>query len=81
MNQLEKGSTAEIIQLHNEIIGHLKSSLEKAIRIGEILTDQKQDLKHGAFIPWVRSNPPFSDRTARNYMNVYRKGVGFNFNY
>ena len=63
----------EIIALHNEIVGHLKQSLEKAIQIGELLTEQKQSLKHGEFTKWVKENLPFTDRTARNYMRLHRE--------
>jgi hypothetical protein len=64
---------AEIIRLHDEVTGHLKTSLEKAIRIGELLTDQKESMAHGAFTPWVKENLPFTDRTARNYMHLHRE--------
>ena len=63
----------EIIRLHDEVIGALKTSLKKAIRIGELLTDQKESMAHGAFLPWVKENLPFTDRTARNYMRLHRE--------
>jgi len=63
----------EIIQLHGEIELSLKTSLEKAIRIGELLTGIKGKLKHGEFIPWIKDNLPFTDRTARSYVNLYNK--------
>ena len=63
----------EIIRLHDEVIGALKTSLKKAIRIGELLTDQKESMGHGAFLPWVKENLPFTDRTARNYMRLHRE--------
>jgi hypothetical protein len=63
----------EIRVLHGEILGSFKTSLVKAIRIGELLTEQKDSLEHGDFIPWVEKNLPFSDRTARNYMRLYRE--------
>lgn len=44
---------------------------DKAIRIGELLFEQKEKLKHGEFIPWTKINLPFSDRTARNYMKLF----------
>jgi hypothetical protein len=65
--------TDEIIRLHDEVIGALKTSLEKAIRIGELLTEQKKSLAHGAFLPWVKESLPFTDRTARNYMRLHRE--------
>lgn len=73
MNQLEKGKIQEIITLHNEIAGHLRLSLENAIKIGQLLTEQKKTLGHGGFTPWIQVNLPFTDRTARNYMRLYRE--------
>lgn len=69
---IEKSRKEEIISLHNEISGFLKMSLDKAIRIGELLTEQKTSLKHGSFGNWIKVNLPFTDRTARSYMNFYR---------
>jgi hypothetical protein len=71
--QIGKSRITEIGKLHSEIIGHLKTSLAKAVRIGELLTEQKGSLKHGQFTPWIESNLPFTDRTAQNYMRCYRE--------
>ena len=73
MNQIQQSTIQEIVALHNEIDGHLRMSLEKAIRIGELLTEQKDSLKHGEFTPWIKDNLPFTDRTARNYMRLYKQ--------
>ncbi|NQT03272.1 MAG: DUF3102 domain-containing protein [Planctomycetes bacterium] len=70
---IEKSRKEEIISLHNEISGFLKVSLDKAIRIGELLIEQKAGLKHGEFGRWIATNLPFTDRTARSYMNCYRR--------
>jgi len=71
MSEIEESRVQQIVTLHQEIAGHLKLSLEKAIRIGELLTEQKGSLKHGEFTPWVAANLPFTDRTARRYMKLY----------
>lgn len=47
--------------------------LERLIRIGEILAVKKAELPHGEFIPWVTGNCPFSDRQARNYIEIFQK--------
>jgi len=73
MHKLEINKSQEITRLHNEIISNLRSSLENAIKIGELLIDQKANLKHGQFTAWIKDNLPFTDRTARNYMRVYSK--------
>ena len=71
MNELEKSNIEEITKLHYEIYNSLKLTLDKAIRIGELLVEQKGRLEHGKFIPWIHNNFLFSDRIARNYMRVF----------
>lgn len=73
MTDIERIRIYEIKKLHGEIISHLTTSFDKAIRIGELLTEEKGKLKHGEFTPWVNGNLPFTDRTARNYMRLYRE--------
>jgi hypothetical protein len=65
--------TEEINRLHGEIVEFGRVTLEKAFRIGQLLTEQKQSLPHGQFGNWIASNLPFSDRTARNYMRLHRE--------
>src|SRR4051812_37587799 len=63
----------EIKQLHNEIVAAVRTTLDKAIRIGELLTDQKAELKHGEWGRWLRENlkiKGFSRATANNYMKL-----------
>lgn len=69
----EVSRAEEIGRLHSEIVGHLWQSLKKAIRIGELLNEQKSSLKHGEFGPWIKANLHFTSRTARNYMALYRE--------
>jgi hypothetical protein len=72
-NLPEQERISEIIRLHEEIVEALKSSLPKAIRIGELLTHKKRRLGHGKFLPWVEKHLPFTSRTATNYMKLYRQ--------
>ena len=64
--------TEKIRQLHRECILHGQLSVKAAIRIGEVLTQQKNALKHGKWLLFVEGLP-FCDRTARRYMKLYRK--------
>ncbi len=61
----------EIKLLHGEIEGALRTSVEKAVRIGELLGEQKAELKHGEWLPWVEANLPFTEDTAQRYMRVF----------
>jgi hypothetical protein len=71
MNEVEKFRIEEIKRLHHEIEGAFKTSLEKAIQTGELLTEQKRELEHGKFTQWIKDNLPFTDRTAQIYMRLY----------
>ena len=62
----------EIIRLHSEIEASLRTTLAKAIRIGQLLSEKKTTLKHGEYLPYVRTLP-FSERTARMYVSVYKR--------
>jgi hypothetical protein len=79
-NQLTKTQTSstqptaaieEIRTLHFQIVGLARTSLEKAIRVGELLTEIKSQLNHGEWLPWIKTNLPFTDRTARNYIRLH----------
>jgi hypothetical protein len=61
----------EICELHNEICALLKTSLDKGIRIGQLLSEQKEGFNHGEWLPWIRANLPFTPRTAQSYMRLY----------
>lgn len=61
----------EIEQLHAQFQDYLKKSLEIAIRIGELLHQQKLLMVHGTFTHWAERHLPFTLRTAQNYMRLY----------
>ena len=70
MQQIELNITEEITRLHSELCGLAISSVEKAARIGELLTQKRLCCQHGEWMPWVESLP-FSRKTAWNYMHVF----------
>ena len=61
---LARPALEEISALHAEFMRSASRALEAAIRIGELLTAEKQRLPHGAWLPWVEEHLPFSPRTA-----------------
>lgn len=73
MLNIEKSRKEEIVQLHGKFAESFKRTLDYGIRIGQLLTEQKADLNHGEFGLWIERNVPFTDRTARNYMKLFRK--------
>lgn len=62
---------AEIRKLHSDILSAARRSVENGIRIGELLTLEREQIDHGKWLPWLKSNIKFSDRTARNYIRLY----------
>ncbi len=70
---LQSLSLAEILQLHSDIQDAARTSLAKAIRIGGLLSEIKAGLKHGEWLPWLEANAPFSERTARNYIQCHNE--------
>ena len=75
---LVQNRVEEISRLHSEIKALFLNSLEKAIKIGALLEEQKKSLPHGKFIPWITENLPFGERTARNYRMVYKNRTTLN---
>jgi Protein of unknown function (DUF3102) len=67
------GVVIEINRLHAEICQAARTTIDKAIRIGELLAEQKEALKHGEWLPWLKANVEFSRQTADNYRRVYEK--------
>ena len=70
--RLSASSAKEINRLHAELLELAKVGIKKAIRIGELLVRQKQQLAHGEWLPWIKTHLAFSDQTARHYMHLYQ---------
>jgi len=68
-----KDPIQEINELHLDMCGFAKMSVEKAIRIGQLLTEEKAKLKHSEWIPWFQANIKFGLTTANNYRRLYRQ--------
>jgi hypothetical protein len=61
-------------EIRNELtlLNHtLKMSVQKAIRIGELLTEQKEFVGHGNFIAWIEGNLDISFDTASRYIKLH----------
>jgi hypothetical protein len=66
-----KKSVGQILKLHAEILDAARTSLPKAIKIGELLTGLKEKMEHGQWLPWIQKNLSFSDRTAARYIKCF----------
>jgi hypothetical protein len=69
----QQSAVREITCLHDDIIQTARTTLDKAIRIGELLVGVRAGLNHGEWLPWIKSNLPFSDRTVRNYIRCFEE--------
>lgn len=72
--KLTTDRTAEIQKELAELNNTLKMSVQKAIRIGELLTEQKEIVGHGLFIAWVKDNLDISFDTASRYIKLFESG-------
>jgi len=70
-NSDEQRDIAEINKLHQELQGLALDALDRAIRVGELLSKAKSRVPHGQWLSWLAENVGFSERTARNYMRVF----------
>jgi hypothetical protein len=71
--RLSKSVIREINALHGELCVLARTTLSKAIRIGELLTQTKAALLHGEWVGWLKENVAFDVRTAQRYMGVYQQ--------
>jgi hypothetical protein len=72
MNAPAESLIQKIIALHEGIVSAMHRSVSDAIEIGRLLEEKKKDLGHGAFLPWIEHELPFSETTAQRYMQVFR---------
>ena len=70
MNDISLQARDEIVKLHHGIMSSARRSVQDAIKIGEIIAEQKERLDHGQFLPWVETLP-FSRQTSDNYTRLY----------
>ena len=62
----------EINREHELCIGSMRNTLEHAIRVGELLNEQKEKVPQGEWYIWVRMNCSFAERQAQYYMRIAR---------
>ncbi len=62
--------TQEIKKELSELNQSLKMSVQKAIKIGELLTQQKEFIGHGNFLSWLEDNLDISHMQVTRYMKL-----------
>lgn len=73
ITQQDRQMVARIKTLHTVFTNSYRQTVESSAEIGELLLNKKKDLKHGEWQSWLKASEiPFCDRTARNYITIYR---------
>ena len=63
-------TTSEIRYIQNDVQQY---AAQGALKIGERLCEAKELLGHGEFLPWIKEEFGWTDRTAQKLMAVYRE--------
>jgi hypothetical protein len=74
--ELLRSKVVEIKVLHQEVLGSVKMTLDKVIKIGRLLTECKEQVGYGMWMTWVEANHEslgFNYSTANNYINCYER--------
>lgn len=67
----KEGRDIEVIT--QEILDAKRRGGEAIITIGRCLTEAKQAIPHGEWLPWLNERVEFSERTAQNFMRLARE--------
>lgn len=70
---LEADISHQVKTIVQRIRHRVKQTLEDLIAVGNDLIAAKRVLPHGRFIPWLRAEFGWAERTARNCMNVAQR--------
>lgn len=62
----------DIEAITNDILAAKRTGGEAILTIGRCLTEAKQVLPHGEWLPWLNERVEYSERTARRFMQLYR---------
>jgi hypothetical protein len=74
MAQLERLDTLarQINEEHRAFLTTFRKTLEHAIKVGELLTQAKEQCPYGKWLPWLEGNFEGAARTAQDYMRLYK---------
>jgi hypothetical protein len=64
---------AQINEAHKLAREHAESAIDHAFRAGDLLIEAKGKVQHGHWLPWLRENVQFSERSAQAYMRLTAK--------
>ena len=52
-------------------MANAQQCLADTLEAGRLLTEQKAELEHGEWLPWLKENVRVNVRTAQRYMNLH----------
>ena len=65
--------SARINEAHRLAIEHAGNAIEQAIACGQMLLEAKAKVSHGKWLPWLRDNITFGERSAQGYMRIAQR--------
>lgn len=74
--ELVRSKVEEIKGLHQEVLGSVKMTLDKVVKIGRLLSECKEQVGYGMWMTWVEANHEllgFGYKTANNYINCFER--------
>lgn len=69
---IARDRTAEIKQELAQLNMVLKMTVQKAIKVGGLLVEQREFVGHGNFVSWLDENLDMSQRTAYKYIGLFQ---------
>jgi len=64
---------ARISEAHRQAMRHAGEAMAQAIACGEMLLEAKAKVPHGQWLPWLRGNIAFGERSAQGYMRLAQR--------
>jgi hypothetical protein len=64
---------ARINEAHRLAMHHAGEAVAQAIACGMMLLEAKAKVPHGQWLPWLRENIPFGERSAQGYMRLAQR--------
>jgi hypothetical protein len=61
-----------INETHHLAMRHADEAVAQAIACGKMLLEAKSTVPHGQWLPWLRQNVTFGERSAQGYMRLAR---------
>jgi hypothetical protein len=61
----------QINETHASVLSSVRASLDHAIECGRLLTEARDQVEHGDWLPWIQANFAGSEQSARAYARIF----------